>query len=277
MTEEHSSGRTSKRKDKFADKLSTRISKEIPSQENPFVAEQMLCYGYDLLELAQKRSYIEIVFLLMRGELPNNAHKKLLETLFIALTNPGPRHPATRAAMNAGAGKTYPEHILPIGMSVLSGSYLGAKEVADSMSFLRNNRKNDPCEMAKNLISTKKDNAGDCRIAPGFGSRFNSIDVIPNKLADTLLNLDASGDYLKWGSSFTDTLAKSNMGWLITGVSAAVFLDLGFHPRVGLGLFQLACAPGLLAQGLELVNKPTTAMPFIDDDHYSIECTNDKY
>jgi citrate synthase len=276
MSEKQSSEKTSKRRDKFTDKPSTRICKEIPSQENPYVAQQVLCYGYDLLELAQKRSYTDTVYMLLRGELPNKAQSELMETLFVALTTPGPRHPATRAAMNAGVGKTYPEHILPIGLSVLGGSYLGAIEVADSMNFLKKNQKYDPSEVAVNLLSTCEiQNTGDCHIAPGFGSRFNSIDIMPTKLANTLLQLD-SGDYLNWGSSFSNSIAKSNMGWLMTGVSAAVFLDLGFHPRAGLGLFQLACAPGLLAQGLELVNKPSTAMPFIDDEHYSIESTNEK-
>jgi citrate synthase len=276
MSEKHSSEKISKRRDKFAEKPSTRICKEIPSQENPYIAQQVLCYGYDLLELAQKRSYTETVYLLLRGELPNNAQSELMEILFIALATPGPRHPATRAAMNAGVGKTYPEHILPIGLSVLGGSYLGAVEVADSMNFLRKNKKNNPYEVAMNLASTcEVKNTSDYHIAPGFGSRFNSIDVIPAKLVNSLLQLDASGDYLKWGSSFSNSIAESNMGWLMTGVAAAVFLDLGFHPRAGLGLFQLACAPGLLAQGLELVNKPSTAMPFIDDNHYSIESTNE--
>jgi citrate synthase len=61
------------------------------------------------------------------------------------------------------------------------------------------------------------------------------------------------------------------MGWLSTGVAAAAFCDLGFHPRVGAGLYQLLCAPGLLAHGFELANKPITAMPFLDEEHYVID------
>ena len=33
---------------------------------------------------------------------------------------------------------------------------------------------------------------------------------------------------------------------------------------------QIAGAPGLLAHAVELANQPTTAMPFVDDEHYVI-------
>ena len=61
------------------------------------------------------------------------------------------------------------------------------------------------------------------------------------------------------------------MGWLATGVVAAVLTDLGFPPRAAAGIYQIISAPGLLAHGVELANKPLTAMPFISDEDYIIE------
>ena len=54
-------------------------------------------------------------------------------------------------------------------------------------------------------------------------------------------------------------------------IAAAVFADLGFQPRAGGCLFQLLGAPGLVAHGIELANKPITAMPFVSDENYAIE------
>lgn len=61
------------------------------------------------------------------------------------------------------------------------------------------------------------------------------------------------------------------MGWLTTGVVAAVLAELGFQPRAAAGLYQYLCAPGLLAHGIEMSNKPVTSMPFISDKNYVIE------
>jgi citrate synthase len=60
-------------------------------------------------------------------------------------------------------------------------------------------------------------------------------------------------------------------GLLITGVTAAVFSDLGFQPKAGGSLFQLLGSPGLVAHGLEMSGKPLLAMPFVKDENYFIE------
>ena len=68
-----------------------------------------------------------------------------------------------------------------------------------------------------------------------------------------------------------EKLHPLELGWLTTGVAAAVLTDLEFQPRLGAGIFQLLCAPGLLAHGVEMYGKPITAMPFPTDKDYIIE------
>lgn len=256
----------------FTNKIATRIWSEKASSNNPYIAESCLCHGYDLFELLEKRSFIDVIFLLLRGELPSKEQSKLLESLMIGLINPGPRHPATRAAMHTGVGKTDISHILPISLSLLSGTHLGGSEVCNSMRFLNKNNQKDPEDVVSSLINNSMPpNNGDVHIAPGFGTRFGSIDSVPRNLAHKLTTLPSSSRSLEWGQAFSEALEQHGYSWLNTGVAAAVFSDLGFHPRAGSGLFQIASAPGLLAHGLEMSNKPITAMPFIDNEHYIIE------
>ncbi|MFH1217754.1 MAG: citrate synthase [Pseudomonadota bacterium] len=261
-----------RRDQKFTTRTVTKIWDEVPAAHNPFLAESCRCHGYDLLELAKKRSFPDVLYLLFRGELPSVEQAQLLETLVIGLINPGPRHPATRAAMNAGVGKTNSVHILPIALSVLGGAHLGGEEVEAAIRFIRQNQNKEATMIAENLLSTKKKSEGDCHVAPGFGSRFGGIDPVPQKLAAMLSALSGCGKALKWGTEFADVLHKEEMGWLATGVAACVFCDLGFQSQAGAGLFQLFCAPGLLAHGLELAGpyKSITAMPFLDEEHYVI-------
>lgn len=256
---------------KFAARTVTRIWQEEPSGANPYLAAGCRCHGYDLLELSSKKSFVEVLFLLLTGELPSLQQTELLNAVMVAFINPGPRHPATRAAMNAGVGKTFGTHILPIGLAVLGGSHLGGEEVTAAMRFFRTQRQNDPALVAAALLdTTKPPSEGDHHLAPGFGSRFGGIDPMPGKIASFLGGLAASGDTMRWGADFAAAIAPYGMGWLAPGVCAAVFCDLGLHYRNGAGLFQLLAAPGLLAHGLELSNKPTTAMPFLDEEHYVI-------
>lgn len=260
------------RNDVFVARTATKIWQEIESPGNPYLAEACLCHGYDLLELTAKRSFVDTLYLLFRGELPNPDEARLLEHLMIALINPGPRHPATRAAMNAGVGSTDREHILPIALSIYGGSHLGAGEVEPAMDWLRKQRKHDPDQVARELIARSQPPAeGDWHIVPGFGSRFGGIDPMAAKIANHLSSLPGKHETLAWGNTFAQALNVHDLGWLSPAIAAAVFTDLGFSPRAGAGLFQLLGAPGLLAHGVELSNKPVTAMPFVKDENYVIQ------
>lgn len=259
-----------KRDMSFANRTMTKIWQEIPSEQNPYLAEACRCHGYDILELAQKRSFSEVLFLLFQGELPTPEQARMLEFLFVSMINPGPRHPATRAAMNAGVGKTTPAHILPIGLNALGSEYLGGQEVEAAIRFFRKNLRDSPNALVAECLKGERPHKGDWHIVPGFGSRFGEIDPMPLKII-ALLRTKGSGQAISWGCSFAEALKPYGMGWLSTGVVAAVLSDLGFLPQTGAGLFQLICAPGVLAHGLELTNKPISAMPFLDEEHYVIE------
>lgn len=260
-----------RRPDQFAERLASRVWREVPSPENPYLAERCLCHGYDLLQLMEKRDFVDVLYLLIRGELPDADQKGLLGQLMVGLCSPGPRHPATRAAMSAGVGKTEPAHILPISLSTLGGEHLGGAEVSAAMRFLRAQLRQDPKQVLAGLLPDQGPPPdGDWHIAPGFGSRYGGRDPLSGELAGRLAGLPGAGGCLAWGMRFAEALRGHGMGWLPTGVAGAALGDLGFHARAGAGLYQIMSAPGLLAHGLELANKPITAMPFVDDDHYHI-------
>jgi len=262
------------RNEPFAQRTATRIWHEEPSSDNPYIATSALCHGYDLFELMEKRSFVEVFYLLFRGELPGKAEAALLQALMIALINPGPRHPATRAAMNVGVGKTDPVHILPIATSVLGGQHAGGGEVERAMVFFEQSKLTQPQEMAIHLlegINTADPATVDKNSPAGFGRYHGGIDVMARAFARQLLSLEGAGSCLKWGSELAEHLESHGAGWLMTGIAAAVLSDLGFQARAGGCLFQLLGAPGLLAHGLELASKPILAMPFVSDEHYVIE------
>ncbi|MBF0184663.1 MAG: citrate synthase [Magnetococcales bacterium] len=266
-----------RRSGEFSKRIVSTIWQEVPSAENDYLTQEAYCHGYNLLELMDKRSFEDVLLLLLQGELPSPERKELLRNLMIGLINPGPRHPATRAAIIAGVGKSDPKHILPIALSLMGGDHLGAGEVAKSMEFLRYQLKKDPRQVAQALLqeSQRAEQGEDWLPAAGFGSCFGGRDPMAQAIASRLLALPGAGKALHWGELFAEELATQQMGWRIPGVAAAAFLDLnisGLQSWIGAGLFQLLSAPGLLAHGLEFHMQPLTAYPFPSDDQYVIEC-----
>ena len=260
------------RNQEFSRRPVSSIWQEEASKENPYLPVACRCHGYDLLELLEKRSFVDVLFLLFQGELPNAKQAGLLETLMIAMINPGPRHPAARASMVTAVSRTEPVHLLPISLAILGGAHLGAGEVVEAMSFLHSHGGKSPEETARVVLSqNERPIEGDWHPVPGFGSRFGGIDLMASRMAAHLLAMPGAGQSLTWGNAFAETLESQGLGWLPTGLTAAAFCDLGFPPKAGAGLYQILSAPGLLAHGLEFVNKPITAFPFPNDEEYFIE------
>lgn len=262
-----------RRNDRFAERVETRIWLEQPTPDNPYIAAQAYCHGYDLQTLLASCSYWEYIYLLFTGKRCNADQHQLLEKIGIALANPGPRHPATRAVIAAAVSKTDPVNVLPLGLNVLAGAHLGAAEAGNSMQFLRRHLKRDPIETAQQRLSELDSTVpGDRHPAPGFGTRFGGVDRLTTALATALVALPGAGKTLVWANGFAQELERLGYGgWLTPGLAAATFMDLGFHPKWGPGLFQWLSAPGLLAHAVEMSNKPLTALPFIDDSRYFID------
>lgn len=257
-----------RRDDAFAEKAQTKIWQEEPAADNPYQAESVYLHGFELYDLMANASFSEVFYLLFKGELPSAAEREILEKLMIGLINPGPRHPATRAAMNTGVGKTNPVHILPISTVVMGGERDCAGAIESIMRFFRKNFRRPAGEIASAFIA---ETHGDWAELPGFGQAYGGIDIQAEKLAAAMSALPASGDILRWGSELAERLKGVDGGWRTTGVVAAVFADLGIHPKLGGPLMQLMSAPGLLAHGFEYFTKPLTAMPYVKDEDYVIQ------
>ena len=267
MAEEPKHDQVRSRNEPFTSRTATRIWAEHPSEDNPYIAAKVFCHGYNLIELMEKRSFVDVFYLLFRGELPHRNEAQLLQSLMIALINPGPRHPAVRAAMNVGVGKTDPVHLLPIATAVLGGAHRGGGEIEAAMRFLRKHQHDAPTAVAQTILQSRPS----ADHSTGFGEHFGGVDLMAKTIVQQLLTLPAAGEILRWGDRLAEELEPHGLGWLTTGIAAAVFADLGFHPRAGGCLYQLLGAPGLVAHGLELANKPITAMPFVSDEDYVIE------
>ncbi|PCH95404.1 MAG: citrate synthase [Gammaproteobacteria bacterium] len=263
---------TSAKKDfVYAAKTQTNITLEQSSAVNPYVAKVNFLHGYNVIDLMEKKSFVEVLLLLFVGELPEPTKVQLFERLMIVLMNLGPRHPAVKAAMVAGVSKANAEHLLPIGLSVLGGKSNGAKEVERAVTFLQCNIAKPAAEVANKLIIAMKDNKlmGEFHLCPGFGNHYGGIDEYTSDVAKQITtDIQSEFSFINWASDFSECIAPYHMGWLKTGLAAAVFCELGIGAREAIGLFQLICAPGIFAHGIEQTHKPITAIPMLSDEEH---------
>lgn len=254
---------------KIATKINTKIWSEIPkNKSNPFAAETFLCHGYNFYEdLLGKFTWLELFYLLLKGELPDRKTSDILNILMSSIIDLGPRHWATHAAMTAAVTHTTVGNSLMSGLAVLQGRLDGALCVEKSMIMTKE----------INLCATKEKDfhniylqiANKYSDLPGYGLYFCEKDKRVEKLLEILKSHKFIGKSLKNNLKFEKiVLDKKGIGLTLLGVFSISLTDLGFNPKEGHGIYLLSAAPGLLAHLLEQMEGDWNTFPFFEPPEY---------
>src|SRR5688572_10602944 len=114
--------------------LASRIWLEEPEPNNAFACRAAYCHGYDVYgEMLGNAGWVDMLYLLVKGEAPSRARAAALELLAVALANPGPRDASVHAAMCAGVGGSPAASALMAALAVGAGGSGGAREVFRAM------------------------------------------------------------------------------------------------------------------------------------------------
>ncbi len=248
-----------------ANLVHTRIWDEQPEPDNAFATRSAHCHGYDVYgAMLGKASWADMLFLLLRGEAPSAAQERLLDTLAMALANPGPRAPSVHAAMCGGVAGSTAAASLIAALSVGAGGYGGAREVLLAMDLWRS------CGSAlaewQLRLAAEPDRSVSIwpvqEHAAGFEPHARSASTIVLQTLACLAGI-SPGPHLGWLQANLGALeAAAGCGLAMGGVAAAALHDLGFTPAQGEMLFLMLRLPGAAAHALEQTEMGFRKFPF---------------
>jgi len=246
--------------------LLTRIWLEEPEPGNAFATRAAFCHGYDVYgEMLGRAGWVDMLFLLLRGEAPTPLQRALLDDLALALANPGPRDPSVHAAMCAGTGGSTAAASLMAALAVGAGREGGAREVLDVMRLWQRCG-TDLAAWTAALCSREPAVAEiwpEAGQAPGFEAQARMAPLARRLLA----HLAPAGERLEWLALHRAELeALAGMPLALTGVAAAALCDLGFTPEQGEMLHLLLRLPGAAAHALEQRGLGPKQFPFFELD-----------
>jgi len=253
--------------------IHTRIWQEEPEPDNPFAARAAYWHGYDVFgEMLGKARWVEMVYLLFRGEAPSPQNADLLEALAVALANPGPRDPSVHAAMCGGVCGSTAAASLIAALAVGAGGYSGSREVLLALQGWVS------CGTDLNQwrLQFSSKTAGTASIwpeaehPPGFDPHGCSTTSVVKQTLTCLSRL-SPGPHLRWLAEnlpLLETAAGCPITW--SGIAAATFHDLGLTPEQGEMLYLLLRLPGAAAHALEQWGYGFRKFPF-----FPVELEND--
>lgn len=249
--------------------IHTKIWREEPEPDNPFAAKKCFCAGYDVYgDLLGKASWAEYLYLLFKLEKPTTQQTKLLETIAVAIANPGIRDHSVRAAMNAGVGGSTSASALMAALAVGAGQYTGAREVYLAMQNWEELGTNiqmwEQTSFAK-YQSEPPDVWPPIGHMPGFDS---NADNCATPILQTLnkLSEDDETNTLKWLIEHREHLEKQFSAPLsMVGVISAAFYSLGFIAQQAEMLYLLMRLPGAAVHALEQREHGWRKYPFFGE------------
>jgi citrate synthase len=224
--------------------INTNVWMEEASDENPFYPTASYCHGYNFYEnLMGKHSWEELLFLHLRGELPNCKERNIFTILFSSVMNPGPRHVQNRAAMSAAIGGCPPGGSLMAGMGCSQGDKEGGGAVEATMRMLSHLSEHS---LPADVLSMKEQWGGGFQI-PGFGLLYGQKDDHAPQIIRLIKKYGYPLDHLALFQSLEPVIREETQQHMKSyGVFSAALLDLGFTPQQGHGLYMIASSAGML-------------------------------
>ena len=215
--------------------------------------------GYPIQELIGRVRFPDMIWLMLRGDLPSRGQSDLLEAAMVPGVDHGPHAPSIAIARMAVTCGLPVNGAMASAVNVLDDIHGGAGQ--QCMELYREvdaEAGNDGDLLAAATAVIERHRAAGEKIVPGFGHRFHPVDPRTAPLFALVAKAQAagvvSGRYAAIGhavESAISAIKKRHIPMNIDGITAVIFCELGFEPELGRGLFVLSRSVGILAHAWE--------------------------
>jgi citrate synthase len=212
--------------------------------------------GHDVLELMQRSTFTDAIFLLHHDRLPSLAERRLLDAILIGVADHGAGAPSCAAARLAASGnRQSPAAAIAAGVLTIGDEHGGAGSgcmelITAGLDSARRDGLSFDAVAARMVDEAKRTKAR----LPGFGHRVHStIDPRVAVLFTMAEGSGLAGDGIRFAraleAAVRDRIKPIPLN--IDGALAAILVDLGLPSMVGKLLFIVGRVAGLSAEVLE--------------------------
>ena len=213
--------------------------------------------GYDITQLMGQAGFVDTVFLLHRGRLPNAGERRLLDALLVASADHGAGAPSCATARLAASGNrgslsaAVAAGILAIGdehggageicMKLIAEYAPAGKRAATSMSM---------DDAAAAAVEKGREDGG--RL-PGLGHRIHTTDPRVAVLFGMAADVGIAGEGIAFMRALESAASRriKPLPINIDGALAGVLYDMGFAPSAAKLIFIVGRVAGLTAEVAE--------------------------
>ena len=215
--------------------------------------------GYPVEELIGNVSFAQMIWLMLRGELPSRAQGELLDAALMAAVDHGPQAPSIAIARMAVTCGVDLNNAMASAVNVLGDVHGGAGEQAVEL-YLGIAARMDRGDSLEAAVRAGLDEffASGSKFVPGFGHRFHPVDPRAPRLLELVDQAAKAGAVSGRFAAIArgveeEILARKGrrIPMNIDGATAVIYAELGFPAPLARGLFCLSRSVGVLAHAWE--------------------------
>jgi citrate synthase len=244
---------------------------------------QIAFRGNAIEDLIGNVSFPQMIWLMVRGDLPSDAQARLFEAALVAGVDHGPQAPSIAAARMAATCGVGLNNAMATGVNMLGDVHGGAGEQCAELYYdiaVRMDAGASLNDAVQDGLDSWRETYG--KIVSGFGHRFHKpVDPRAPRLMQLVRDAAAegtvSGRFADIGEEVQAELGRQRGGrpiaMNIDGATAVIFCELGFPAPLSRGLFCLSRSVGILAHAWEQMNQggrnkgpmPPNYLPLYED------------
>lgn len=214
--------------------------------------------GYPVEDLIGRVGLAEMIWLLLRGDLPDRDEARLLEMALVSSVDHGPQAPSIATARMAATCGVGLNSAVASGVNTLGDVHGGAGQQCMELLCTIADEVRAGADRAALVASALASHREEGRFVPGFGHRFHPRDPRRDPLVrgveEFAQSRHGAGGYVAVARELETQLAAGRprpVSMNIDGATAVIYAELGFPPALGRGLFVLSRSVGILAHAWE--------------------------
>ncbi|WP_298558877.1 citryl-CoA lyase [uncultured Aliiroseovarius sp.] len=221
--------------------------------------------GHPIQDLIGNVSFPQMIWLMVRGDMPSANEAALFEAALVAGVDHGPQAPSIAAARMAATCGVGLNNAMATAVNMLGDVHGGAGEQCAELYYGISDKLRDGVGLNEAVTSGLDDwRTQYGKIVSGFGHRFHKpVDPRAPRLMQLVRDAAAkgtvSGRFADIGEEVQAELGRQRGGrpiaMNIDGATAVIFCELGFPAPLSRGLFCLSRSVGVLAHAWEQMNQ----------------------
>jgi len=200
-------------------------------------------HGYKVTDLIDKVNFTEAIWLELKGELPTEKEKAMLDAILISTIDNGMGPPSVTNARNSASAGNPMQAAVAAGILGIGDYHGGAIEGCAKLLQMG---------LTADKLVEKVISSGD-RIA-GFGHKVYAVDPRATHIFEKARELGFFGEHCNLATEVERVLEEKKAKLIpinVDGAIAAVVSDMGFDYRLGKGFFLIGRVVGLIAHIFE--------------------------